>query len=135
MTFQQVIIVGNVGKDAELRYTPQGVAVCDFSVAVNKVSGKGESRKEKTTWFKVTVWRERAETASQYIKKGMKIMVIGEVDARAYTDKNGQAVASLDLTANDFKFLDSRDSSGGFQGGAANGSMEYAAEEPGDIPF
>ena len=135
MTFQQVIIVGNVGKDAELRYTPQGVAVCDFSVAVNKVTGKGENRKEKTTWFKVTVWRERAETASQYIKKGMKIMVIGEVEARGYTDKNGQAVASLDLTANDFKFLDSRDSQGSYSGGAANGSMEYAAEEPGDIPF
>jgi single-strand DNA-binding protein len=136
MTFQQVIIVGNVGRDAELKYTPQGVAVCDFSVAVNKVTGKGENRKEKTTWFKVTVWRERAETASQYIKKGMKIMVIGEVDARAYTDKSGQPVASLDLTANDFKFLDSRgDSQGGYQGGAANGSMEYAAEEPGDIPF
>lgn len=136
MTFQQVIIVGNVGKDAELRYTPQGVAVCDFSVAVNKVSGKGESRKEKTTWFKVTVWRERAETASQYIKKGMKIMVIGEVDARAYTDKNGAAVASLDLTANDFKFLDSRgdSSGGGFSGAGSNGSTEYA-EEPGDIPF
>ena len=136
MTFQQVIIVGNVGRDAELKYTPQGVAVCDFSVAVNKVTGKGENRKEKTTWFKVTVWRERAETASQYIKKGMKIMVIGEVDARAYTDKNGQAVASLDLTANDFKFLDSRGDSqgGGFQGAAANGGTEFA-EEPGDIPF
>src|SRR6476661_8359572 len=128
MTFQQVTIVGNVGRDAEMRYTPQGVAVCDFSVAVNKVTGKGESRKEKTTWFKVTVWRERAETASQYIKKGMKIMVIGEVDARAYTDKNGAAVASLDLTANDFKFLDSRGDSqgGGFSGAGSNGSAEYA---------
>ena len=137
MTFQQVIIVGNVGRDAELKYTPQGVAVCDFSVAVNKVTGKGESRKEKTTWFKVTVWRERAETASQYIKKGMKIMVIGEVDARAYTDKNGQPVASLDLTANDFKFLDSRDSGGSggsYAGAGSNGSTEFA-EEPGDIPF
>ena len=136
MTFQQVIIVGNVGRDAELKYTPQGVAVCDFSVAVNKVTGKGESRKEKTTWFKVTVWRERAETASQYIKKGMKIMVIGEVDARAYTDKNGAPVASLDLTANDFKFLDARgdSSGGGFSGAGSNGSAEYA-EEPGDIPF
>src|SRR5258707_4828585 len=134
MTFQQVTIVGNVGRDAEMRYTPQGVAVGDFSVEVNKVTGKGENRKEKTTWFKVTVWRERAEPASQYIKKGMKIMVVGEVEARAYTDKNGQAVASLDLTANDFKFLDSRgDSQGGtYQAGTANGSAEYA-EEPGDI--
>src|SRR5258708_8306743 len=108
MTFQQVTIVGNVGRDAEMWYTPQGVAVCDFSVAVNKVTGKGENRKEKTTWFKVTVWRERAETASQYIKKGMKILVVGEIDASAYTNKHGQPAASLELTSSDFKFLDSQ---------------------------
>src|SRR5260221_4288471 len=126
MTFQQVTIVGNVGRDAEMRYTPQGVAVCDFSVAVNKVTGKGENRKEKTTWFKVTVWRERAETASQYIKKGMKILVVGEIDASAYTNKQGQPAASLELTASDFKFLDSRGEGGrqrgrGYQGAPRNG--------------
>src|SRR5260221_4468265 len=108
MTFQQVIIIGNVGRDAELSYTPTGIAVAKFTVAVNKVTGKGENRKEKTTWFRVTIWRERAETASNYIKKGMKIMVIGEVDSSAYTHKQGQAIATLELTANDFKFLDSR---------------------------
>src|SRR5436853_4787013 len=108
MGFQQVMIIGNVGRDPEFRYTPQGVAVADFSVAVSKVTGKGEARKEKTTWFKVTVWRERAETVSQYVKKGMKIMVIGEVEAHAYLDKSGQPQASLDLTASDFQFLDSR---------------------------
>ncbi len=108
MTFSQTIIIGNVGREPEMRYTPQGVAVCDFSVAVNKVTGKGETRKEETTWFKVTVWRERAETASQFIKKGMKIMVVGEIKASAYTNKQGQPVASLELTANNFQFLDSR---------------------------
>src|SRR3712207_6774592 len=109
MTFSQTIIIGNVGRDPEFKYTPQGIAVCDFSVAVNRVSGKGDNRKEETTWFKVTVWRERAETASQYIKKGMKLMVIGEVRATAYLDKKtNQPTASLELTANDFKFLDSR---------------------------
>ncbi len=139
MTFQQVTIVGNVGRDAEMRYTPQGVAVCDFSVAVNKVTGKGENRKEKTTWFKVTVWRERAETASQYIKKGMKILVVGEIDASAYTNKQGQPAASLELTASDFKFLDSRGEGGGqdsgeYQAARSNGSGD-APEEAGDIPF
>jgi len=133
VTFSQTIIIGNVGREPEMRYTPQGVAVCDFSVAVNKVSGKGESRKEETTWFKVTVWRERAETASQYIKKGMKIMVVGEVKASAYTNKQGQPVASLELTANDFKFLDARTDG---QGARANGTTgDYAAEEVSDIPF
>jgi len=133
VTFSQTIIIGNVGRDPEMRYTPQGVAVCDFSVAVNKVTGKGESRKEETTWFKVTVWRERAETASQYIKKGMKIMVVGEVKASAYTNKQGQPVASLELTANNFQFLDSRSDG---QGARTNGATgDYAAEEVSDIPF
>jgi single-strand DNA-binding protein len=138
--FQQTIIVGNVGRDPEMNYTPQGIAVCKFSVAVNRVTGKGENRKEKTTWFRVTVWRERAETASQYIKKGMRIMVIGEVDVSAYTDKSGQPAASLELTANDFKFLDRRGEGegGDFQSarssGANSGSGEFA-EDVSDIPF
>jgi single-strand DNA-binding protein len=139
MTYQQVTIVGNVGRDAEMRYTPQGVAVCDFSVAVNKVTGKGENRKEKTTWFKVTVWRERAETASQYIKKGMKILVVGEIDASAYTNKQGQPAASLELTASDFKFLDARGGGDGEQGGgeyqSARSNGGDTPEEAGDIPF
>ncbi len=136
--FQQTIIVGNVGRDPEMNYTPQGIAVCKFSVAVNKVTGKGENRKEKTIWFRVTVWRERAETASQYIKKGMRVMVIGEVDVSAYTDKNGQPAASLELTAHDFKFLDRRGEGegGDFQPARSSGnaSGEYA-EDVSDIPF
>jgi single-strand DNA-binding protein len=138
MTYQQVIIVGNVGRDAEFRYTPQGIAVCDFSVAVNKVTGRGEDRKESTTWFKVTVWRDRAEIAQQLIKKGRKVMVIGEVKASAYTDKTGKPMASLEVTANEFKLLDSPG------GGGERGEMAPAGErgggdgydgEPGDLPF
>jgi single-strand DNA-binding protein len=138
MGWSQTIIIGNVGRDPEMRYTPQGVAVCDFSVAVSKVSGKGENRQEKTTWFKVTVWRERAETASQYVKKGMKIMVAGEINASAYTNKQGQATASLELTANDFQFLDSKNdnqSGGAPQGARANGGGGEYVEDSSDIPF
>ncbi len=135
--WQQTIIVGNVGRDPEMNYTPQGIAVCKFSVAVNKVTGKGENRKEKTIWFRVTVWRERAETASQYIKKGMRIMVIGEVDVSAYTDKNGQPAASLELTANDFKFLDRRGESegGDLQPSRSSNAGGESAEDVSDIPF
>ena len=105
------------------------MAVCDFTVAVKKVTGKGESRKEETTWFKVTVWRERAETASQYIKKGMKIMVVGEVKASAYTNKQGQPIASLELTASNFQFLDPANKDG-------NGRRhDEAIEEVSDVPF
>lgn len=134
--WQQIILVGNVGRDPEFRYTPQGIAVCDFTLAVNKRTGKGENRQEKTTWFRITVWRERAETASQYIKKGMKIMVIGEVEARAYTDKNGQPAATLEVTANDFKFLDSRgEGQGGDYQPARQNHGGEEAETTDDIPF
>ncbi|MBX3062922.1 MAG: single-stranded DNA-binding protein [Anaerolineae bacterium] len=143
MTFQQVTIVGNVGRDPEMNYTPQGIAVTKFTVAVNKVTGKGETRKEKTTWFRVSVWRDRAEVAAQYIKKGMKILVIGEVDVNAYTDKNGQPQATLELTANDFKFLDSRDGGGGGGGeyegarssNSGGGNKGGSYDDPNEIPF
>jgi single-strand DNA-binding protein len=136
MTFQQTIIIGNVGRDPEFKYTPQGTAVCTFSVAVNKVTGSGENRKEKTTWFRVTVWEKRAETASQYIKKGMKLMVIGEVDASAYLNKQtNQPVASLELTARDFKFLDSRQEGQGGDYQSAPSAGGYTEEDSGDLPF
>jgi len=135
MSWQQTIIIGNVGRVSELKYTQQGVAVFDFSVAVNKVTGRGDDRKEKTVWFKVTVWRERAETASQYVKKGMQIMVVGEIDASAYTNKEGQPAASLELTASNFQFLGSRASGEGGQAAGAGGEGFTAHKEPDEIPF
>lgn len=144
--YQTVLIIGNVGRDPEISYTPQGIAVCKVNVAVNKVTGKGETRKEKTTWFRCTFWRERAETVSQYVKKGMKIMVTGEIEASAYIDKEGKAQASLELTANDFKFLDSRGENQGSSGGgdyqnqaargrSGTGNSNESVEDVNDIPF
>jgi len=149
--YQQVIVIGNVGREPELSYTPQGVAVCKFTIASNKVTGKGDTRKEKTTWWRVSCWRERAETANQYIRKGAKVMVIGEVEVNAYIDKQGAAQATLELTANDFKFLDSKADSeqangnnirnSNISGGNVNiggnqsvrGGGSY--EDPNDVPF
>jgi single-strand DNA-binding protein len=139
--WSQCIVVGNVGREPELSYTPQGIAVCKFSVAENRYQGK--DKEAKTIWYRVTVWRNRAETASQYIKKGMKVMVVGEVEASAYINKNGRATASLELTATDFKFLDGRGEGGagggqtgeyaGARGGNQSSSEEY--EDVNDIPF
>lgn len=122
MGYQHIVIVGNVGNDPEVSYTPQGIAVCKFNVAVSKVTGKGDGRKERTVWFKCVCWRERAETASQFVTKGMKILVSGEVEVSAYTNKQGQPAASLDLTATDFQFLDSK-------------PQAEAVEESSEVPF
>ena len=108
MSYQNVTIVGNVGHDAEIKYTQQGIAVLKFSVAVNKTIGRGDDRKQTTTWFNVTLWRERAETLVTYIKAGMQVLVTGEVQVSPYIDKNGKAAASLELTADDVKLLTSK---------------------------
>lgn len=135
--YQQVIIVGNLGRDPEMRYLQSGVPVCNFTVAVNQVTGSAENRTEKTVWFRVAAWRELGERCSQYLAKGRQVMVIGTVDARAYTDNSGQPQATLELTARDVRFLGSREDGGG-QGG--QGSYDdYGAPSSSssvdDIPF
>ena len=126
--YQQITIIGNVGRDPEMRYTQGGVAVCDFSVAVNKnyTTSVGEQRDE-TTWFRVTCWRQLAETMGKYLTKGKQIMVVGEVSASAYTDKAGQPAATLEITANTVKFLGSRqegDDAGGNSGGGRSNNRD-----------
>lgn len=144
--YQQITIVGNVGRDPELRYTPQGIAVCDFSVAVNRRVGSGEDAREETTWFRVTVWRNQAEVVSKYLKKGRQVLVVGDVQASAYLDKAGQPAATLEVTAQTVRFIGSRDDSEGGGGGGERyeedfqpkgnrGGSKRAPENSEDIPF
>ncbi|HLU11954.1 MAG TPA: single-stranded DNA-binding protein, partial [Oceanobacillus sp.] len=109
--YQQVTIVGNVGRDPELKYMPNGRPVANFTVATNErwTDKQTNERKEKTTWWRVAVWGPQAETVSQYVSKGRQVMVIGTVEARAYLDQSGQPQASLELTARDVRFLGGRD--------------------------
>ena len=78
--YHTIIIVGNVGKDPEMRYTPSGQAVTSFSIATNRqyTTGNGEQVKE-TVWFRVTTWGKQAEVCNQYVKKGMKVLVEGRL--------------------------------------------------------
>lgn len=110
MAYQQIIIQGNVGRDSELSYTPQGIAVAKFTVAVSKVIGRGDTKQEKTIWFKVSIWREKAENLSQYIKKGDPIMIVGEIDVEVYTNKDGQPAASFVVTGRDVVLMGSKGS-------------------------
>ena len=135
--YQKVIVVGNIGRDAEMRYTPTGVPVTSFSVAVNRRwnSASGEQQ-EKTTWFRVTCWRKLAETAGQYVKKGQRILVEGEVEAQAYIDREGTARGTLELTASNFRFLGSRAEAGegGAPGAPGSTGEDFPVHED-DIPF
>lgn len=131
--WQQCIIVGNLGRDPEMRFTPDGTPVTDFSVAVNrKWTNSDGSQGEKTWWFKVTCWRKLAETTNQYLRKGRQVMVIGEIDASAYMPRDGgEPRASLELTARDVRFLQGGDRDGG---GSAGSGGDYPQQEE-DIPF
>lgn len=107
--YQQITLIGNLGNDPELRYTPAGIPVASFSLAVSKTWTEDGQKREKTTWFRVTAWRKQAETVSQYLHKGSKVLVVGEIEeARAYTDRQGNNRASLEVTAQTIKFLSGR---------------------------
>jgi single-strand DNA-binding protein len=134
--------MGNLGNDPEMRYTPSGIPVTSFSLAVNKswVSQDGQ-RQDKTIWFRVTAWRKTAETVSQYLTKGQRVLVVGEIEeARAYTDRDGNMRASLEVTAQTIKFLGSRnEATGGHEAGSYGAPAAPAAEgqelRDEDIPF
>ena len=130
--YQKTIVVGHLGRDPEMRYTPTGVPVTSFSIATTRKwnNANGEPQ-EKTTWFRVTCWRKLAESAAQYLKKGQAVLVEGEIDASAWTDKEGNPRASLELTANNWRFVGSRGEGG--EGAAGGPGEDHVGED--EIPF
>jgi len=137
--YQQITLIGNLGRDPEMRYTPSGVAVTSFSVAVSRRwTGQDGQQQEKTVWFRVTAWRKLAETASQYLTKGSKVLIVGTIEEpQAYIDREGQPRASLEVTAQDIRFLSTRGE--GMESSPSHGSAPVAEAGPGmsdeDIPF
>jgi single-strand DNA-binding protein len=139
--YQKVVIVGYLGGDPEMRYMPDGTAVTNFSVATSRRwtdRASGES-KDETTWFRVSAWRQQAETANQYLSKGQRVLVEGRLrpDAqsggpRLWTAQDGTVRASFELNAEQVRFLSSRDEAAIMEGEPAEGP---AAEEEDEIPF
>jgi len=108
--YQSTIVVGYLGRDPEMRYTPSGVPVTDFSVATTRRWTDQEGNpQEKTTWFRVTAWRKLAETCSQYLSKGRLVLVEGDIDASAWVDQSGNPRATLELRARTVRFLGRRE--------------------------
>ncbi|MFH2102290.1 MAG: single-stranded DNA-binding protein [Chloroflexota bacterium] len=114
--YHTIIIVGNLGRDPEMRYTPSGQAVTSFSVATNRqyTNNSGETIKE-TVWFRVSAWGKQAETCNQYLRKGSKVLVEGRLTAdgstggpRIWNDQAGQPRASFEINAQTVRFLTSR---------------------------
>jgi single-strand DNA-binding protein len=133
--YQKTIVVGHLGRDPEMRYTPSGVPVTSFSIATTRrwTNANGEQQ-EKTTWFRVTCWRKTAELAAQYLTKGRLVLVEGDIDASAWIDKEGSPRASLELTATAVRFLGAREGAEGAAAGAGV-PVEGVPVQEEDIPF
>jgi len=137
--YQKLVIVGRLGRDPEMRFTPTGQAVTSFSVATDRqyTDQSGKPVKE-TVWFKVTAWGKLAETCNTYLQKGKLVLIEGRltVDAktggpRVWTGQDGQARASYEVTAQTVKFLSQRTESGGEPG--QDEELDIAPSE--EIPF
>lgn len=103
--YHYTVIAGRLGRDPEMRYTPQGKAVVTFSVAVDTFRGSGE---QQTDWFRVSAWGNSAEACNQYLHKGDLVLCEGQAAVSAYLGTDGQPRASLELRARSVKFLERR---------------------------
>ena len=111
----KVILIGNLGSDPEVRYTPEGRPVANFSLATSESwndRNTGE-RQERTEWHRLVLWSKLAEIAGQYLKKGAKIYVEGRLQTRSWDDQSGQKRYTTEVVVNDMQMLDSRGEGGG----------------------
>ena len=103
----KIIIVGNITRDIDLTETASGTSYCNFSVAVNRAMPDSDGNKQ-TDFFNCTAWRQRAEVIAKYCKKGSKVLVEGEMQARSYEDKNGNRQTGWNVTVTNIEFLSNR---------------------------
>ena len=136
-----IIVVGNLGRDPEMRYTPAGQGVTSFSVATSRqyTSNNGQIVKE-TCWFRISVWGKQAETCNQYLKKGSKVLIEGRLvpdpvtgNPKTFTKKDGTVWASYDISASLVRFLSSRTESEGPGMPAEEAGTTTPSED--EIPF
>jgi single-strand DNA-binding protein len=136
----KVILIGNLGKDPEVRYTPNGNAICNVSVATtrtwkDKTSG---DKQEETEWHRVVFYDRLAEIAGEYLKKGRPIYVEGRLKTRKWQNKEGQDVYTTEIIANEMQMLGGREGMGGADegggGGGAYNSRPASAPAPASRP-
>lgn len=125
IAYNRVILIGNLTRDPELRYTPSGTAVCDLSIAVNNTRGRGNDRREETCFVDVTVWDRMAENCSEYLSKGRSVLIEGRLRQDTWDDKEtGRKRSKLAVTASTVQFLPA----GGAGGGGAGGGEHFDDE-------
>jgi len=128
----KIMLIGNLGRDPELNYTPSGTAVTKFTMAVNRRMRDRDSgeKREETTWFNIVAWNQLAETCNQYLHKGSKIYIEGRMTSRKFTDKDGNERTAWEVVANEMEMLDPKGQGQGSSSGS--GYDDMAADE---VPF
>lgn len=128
----KLILIGNLTRDPETRTTPSGKTVCGFDIAVNERRGG----QDNTTYFRISAWEKLGEICQRGLSKGKKVSVVGSVSARAYTDRNGKANASLEVSAQDVEFLSPRDNEAVYQQQERQAIQnEVVAVQTEELPF
>jgi len=140
-SFSKAMIIGNLGRDPEMRYTPSGRAVTEFSVAVNQSTKNQQTGEwvEATDWFRVTVWGDRAERTAEQLRKGNRVFVEGRFRTREYEARDGQRRVSLEITADSVVALDRASdveaaSAGGAAGGPGGATVRPTRQAPAPRP-
>ena len=141
--YHKIILVGNLGRDPEMRYTPSGQQVTTFSMATSeKWTGQDGQAQERTIWWRVTVWGKQAENVNQYLKKGSKVLVEGRMqpdaktgNPRIWTKQDGTPASSYEVTALTVKFLSSRAEGGGHAEAPLPAEGEASGADEDGIPF
>jgi len=143
----KALILGNIGRDPEIRYTQSGKAVTELRVATTEKWGRGENQTENTEWHRVVVWDKLAELCGRFLHKGSKVYVEGRIQTREYTDREGNRKWSTEIVARDVVFLDPKGSGGGggysggggggggYSGGGGGGQDQVPYADDEDIPF
>lgn len=112
----KVILMGRLGRDPEVRYMPNGEAVCNFSIATSETwNDRNGQRQERTEWHNITMYRRLAEIAGQYLKKGREVYIEGRIQSRKYTGKDGVERTAYEIIGNEMKMLGSKSENAGGQ--------------------
>jgi single-strand DNA-binding protein len=146
MSVNKAILVGNLGKDPEVRFTGSGKAVCKFPLATSSTWNDAEGvKQERTEWHNIIVWGKQGENCGKFLSKGRQVFIEGEIRSRSYDDKDGNKRYITEIIAQNVRFLAGKEGGGGARGGGDPGYPEEpamgmggggaAAADDDDIPF
>lgn len=136
MSVNKAILVGNLGRDPEVRYLPSGQSVANFSIATTEsFNDRSGARQERTEWHRIVAWGKLAEVCAQYLKKGRQVYVEGRITTRQYDAKDGSKRSATEIVAQTIQFLGGRGAGAEDGGGAMGADMPPPPMDDEDIPF